>query len=240
MKFIRKKLLLIVCAAIILSGSLPLVIHSATETRVATVRYITNNVTKNITNYKGSPCWYALFERVKEVYGETAEELYLQGVATGDYYAYRSYVNVWVPVSKDPNLYPVTYNGTTIKTSTFQFLSDESAVYDAMGKYATFDDYINYLISKGWSGKGNSGVFILMNNITLPTITSYTGTQATTNSTTSSAVEALKTYSGNTTEFNAYNYYMRYSDLQTAIGADGDKLLAHYNKYGKTEGRNAK
>ena len=59
---------------------------------------------------------------------------------------------------------------------------------------------------------------------------------ATTISNTSSAdaVEALKTYKGNTSEFNAYYYYKNNTDLQTAIGADGDKLLNHYNKYGKT------
>ncbi len=64
-----------------------------------------------------------------------------------------------------------------------------------------------------------------------------TSSSATTNT---SSIEALKTYSGNTSEFNAYNYYTRYADLQTAIGADGDALLAHYNNYGKAEGRNAK
>lgn len=56
----------------------------------------------------------------------------------------------------------------------------------------------------------------------------------------SGAVEALKTYKGNTEEFNAYSYYINNLDLQTAIGADGDKLLKHYNEYGKKEGRIAK
>ncbi len=54
------------------------------------------------------------------------------------------------------------------------------------------------------------------------------------------AVEALKTYKGNTKEFNAYTYYTNNADLQTAIGADGDKLLKHYKEYGKAEGRKAK
>ena len=53
-------------------------------------------------------------------------------------------------------------------------------------------------------------------------------------------IEALKTYKGNTTEFNAYTYYMNNADLQTAIGANGDKLLEHYTNFGKTEGRVAK
>ena len=54
------------------------------------------------------------------------------------------------------------------------------------------------------------------------------------------AVEALKTYKGNTKTFNAYTYYMNYTDLQTALGADGDALLKHYNECGKAEGRVAK
>ncbi|SFC95385.1 hypothetical protein [Butyrivibrio sp. YAB3001] len=47
----------------------------------------------------------------------------------------------------------------------------------------------------------------------------------------------LKNYAGNSDQFNAYNYYTRYADLQTAIGPDGDKLLEHYNNYGIAEGR---
>lgn len=51
------------------------------------------------------------------------------------------------------------------------------------------------------------------------------------------SVEALKTYKGNTKNFNAYVYYSNNADLQVAIGPDGDSLLKHYNEYGKTEGR---
>ncbi|WP_022764583.1 hypothetical protein [Butyrivibrio sp. XPD2006] len=50
-------------------------------------------------------------------------------------------------------------------------------------------------------------------------------------------VVGLKSYAGNSEEFNAYQYYSRYEDLQTAIGPDGDKLLEHYNSFGKAEGR---
>jgi hypothetical protein len=62
----------------------------------------------------------------------------------------------------------------------------------------------------------------------------------TTKTTVDAALEALKTYKGNSSEFNAYVYYINNADLQTAIGADGDKLLKHYNDYGKAEGRIAK
>ncbi|MCR5595391.1 MAG: hypothetical protein K6G12_06060 [Lachnospiraceae bacterium] len=51
------------------------------------------------------------------------------------------------------------------------------------------------------------------------------------------AVEALKNYPGNTKEFNAYYYYLNYRDLQDAFGQDGDKLLEHYNVFGKNENR---
>ena len=63
---------------------------------------------------------------------------------------------------------------------------------------------------------------------------------ATTTTTANSAVEALKNYKGNTKDFNAYTYYINNADLQTAFGADGDKLLKHFNEYGKAEGRKAK
>lgn len=48
------------------------------------------------------------------------------------------------------------------------------------------------------------------------------------------AVEALKTYTGNTKEFNAYTYYINNIDLQTAFGADGDLLLKHFKYNSQT------
>ena len=51
---------------------------------------------------------------------------------------------------------------------------------------------------------------------------------------------ALKAYPGNTSEFNAYNYYSRYPDLQAGLGANGDALFKHYNEFGKAEGRDAR
>ena len=49
----------------------------------------------------------------------------------------------------------------------------------------------------------------------------------------------LKNYKNNSTTFNAYTYYTRYTDLQQAIGADPDKLYRHYVQYGIKEGRTA-
>lgn len=70
--------------------------------------------------------------------------------------------------------------------------------------------------------------------------TSTKSTAVTTKTVVDPAIEALKKYKGNTTDFNAYVYYINNADLQTAIGADGDKLLKHFNEYGKSEGRKAK
>ena len=77
---------------------------------------------------------------------------------------------------------------------------------------------------------------MVMGVFTTSHITAY-ATNSTTATTVDTKVEALKTYKGNTKEFNAYDYYMNNADLQTAIGADGDALLKHYNEYGKKEGR---
>lgn len=52
-----------------------------------------------------------------------------------------------------------------------------------------------------------------------------------------SALDVLKSYSGNNSEFNAYYYYLNYSDLQAAIGVNADALLNHWNTCGKAEGR---
>lgn len=55
---------------------------------------------------------------------------------------------------------------------------------------------------------------------------------------TSQEVEALKTASVNSSEFNAYYYYITYPDLQAAFGANADLLYIHWTTVGKTEGRN--
>ncbi len=68
-------------------------------------------------------------------------------------------------------------------------------------------------------------------------VISYAASTATTTTADITKIEALKTYKGNTTEFNAYDYYINNADLQTAIGPDGDALLKHYKEYGKKEGR---
>lgn len=54
---------------------------------------------------------------------------------------------------------------------------------------------------------------------------------------TSQEVEALKTASVNSSEFNAYYYYITYPDLQSAFGANADLLYVHWTTVGKAEGR---
>ena len=72
------------------------------------------------------------------------------------------------------------------------------------------------------------------------TVSPKTTVSPNTTSAVDAAVEALKNYKGNNDEFNAYVYYINNADLQAAFGPDGDKLLDHFNEYGKTEGRKAK
>ncbi len=83
--------------------------------------------------------------------------------------------------------------------------------------------------------------FALVATMTMGVFTTNYVTSYAANGTTATAVdtkvEALKTYKGNTKDFNAYDYYMNNTDLQTAIGPDGEALLEHYNEYGKKEGR---
>ena len=54
---------------------------------------------------------------------------------------------------------------------------------------------------------------------------------------TNKKLEELKSYKGNTNEFNAYYYYTNYSDVQEAIGTDADGLLIHYYTVGRHSNR---
>ena len=47
----------------------------------------------------------------------------------------------------------------------------------------------------------------------------------------------LKWYANNNSEFNAYDYYMNYPDLQNAFGTNGDALFTHFYQTGKAEHR---
>ena len=47
----------------------------------------------------------------------------------------------------------------------------------------------------------------------------------------------LKWYANNNLDFNAYDYYMNYPDLQNAFGTNGDALFTHFYQTGKAEHR---
>ena len=47
----------------------------------------------------------------------------------------------------------------------------------------------------------------------------------------------LKWYANNNSEFNAYDYYMNYPDLQNAYGTNADALFTHFYQSGKAEHR---
>lgn len=97
-------------------------------------------------------------------------------------------------------------------------------------------------VDKGYSpcSKCNPGSIDASSTTVASNTKSVGNKAATAANTVNSAIEALKTYKGNNEEFDAYTYYISNADLQTAIGADGDKLLKHFNDYGSSEGRKAK
>ena len=195
-----------------------------------------------------------LIDFIKEDYGEAAANAYIQGVISGDYYQYRSITGFWQPTQLDPTLkaHAMSNKANPIFYMQTPVTSREAFVYDYLGPYGTMADYVaicqQYNVT-AFSTEWKSGVDVYAQYVegTMPkTGTKITKQQylanhsnATTVTATSSnsAVEALKTYSGNTSEFNAYTYYMRYADLQSAVGANGDALLKHWQAYGKAEGR---
>ena len=196
--------------------------------------------------------WKDLLSFIEQEYSTEAKEAYIQAVQTGDYYQYRSITGFWQPTIKDPKLKAHANSG---KANPLYFLNsvaidDELTVYNYLGAYGTAADYV--AICQQYGVVAFSSVYKTGNDAyaqyvegTMPkTGTKITKQQylanhstATATTTSNSAVEALKTYSGNTSEFNAYTYYTRYADLQSAIGANGDALLKHWQAYGKAEGR---
>ena len=134
------------------------------------------------------------------------------------------------PAKEDPSVEALkSYKGNTKDFNAYTYYKNYPDLQTAIG--ANGDALLQHYNK---SGKAEGRVA----NTTL-TKTS-TGKATAKASVTDTAVEALKTYKGNTKDFNAYVYYTKNVDLQTAIGANGDALLKHYNDYGKAEGRVAK
>jgi len=172
-------------------------------------------------------------------------------IIRGDWYQYRTITGFWQPVKYDPKIKAHAISGIA---DPLYFLhngvtEDEDFIYTMLGKYGTAADWIEicqqYNVQAFTTTGGNSDVEALIYGKMPMTYTKITKQQYLANHSAASMtatassldLEGLKTYSGNTTEFNAYYYYTNYADLQSALGADGAKLLAHYNQYGKAEGR---
>jgi len=198
--------------------------------------------------------WKDLLSFIEQEYSTEAKEAYIQAVQTGDYYQYRSITGFWQPTIKDPKLKAHANSG---KANPLYFLNsvaidDELTVYNYLGAYGTATDYV--AICQQYGVVAFSSVYKTGNDAyaqyvegTMPKtgtkitkqqyLANHSNVATATATSSNSAVEALKTYSGNTSEFNAYTYYTRYADLQSAVGANGDALLKHWQAYGKAEGR---
>ncbi len=197
------------------------------------------------TTYAGAvkvPDW--LTNKITEKYGAEAAKIYDQCVATGDYVPYRQYTGYWTE-------HEVSRDFTGYATGPADIWEGGAIL---LGVYGTVQDYINWCNEHGYKpndpeDKKRMTADCVYGRVAWPThITKAqyqknhaAAAQAAANqAAAASQAEALKTYKGNTSEFNAYNYYSRYADLQAAIGPNGDALLKHYNEFGKAEGRNAK
>jgi hypothetical protein len=180
--------------------------------------------------------------RIVQHYGQEALELWLQALETGDFYQYRKKTGYWKPSSTDPNIHPqwMVHSG--------QIIESDVCIY--MGPYATKDMFLAECNKRGYKYPEDynrmSDDWIWGRNPDAdpknwPQITEkqYLASlkQQPAAPTNTAAADSLKNFTGNNAEFNAYYYYTNYPDLQNAIGADGAKLLQHYNQYGKTEKR---
>lgn len=200
-----------------------------------------------------------LYGRINEVYGSEAVDLYKKAVLTGDYYYYRQHVGCWKPVCQDTKVM-----GKIEGCISQPALIWEQAAHSFMGKYATVQDFLDRLAETGYTVDNYTDNPVvsypaLKKNLSQPThkalatlpyrtwvdgvynigdANPYASASAAPASTTNTAAaESLKSYKGNTAEFNAYYYYVNYADLQNAFGTNGDLLKQHYTQYGKVEGR---
>ncbi|WP_295095396.1 hypothetical protein [Ruminococcus sp.] len=186
-------------------------------------------------------------DNIGKKYGEDAKAAYQNAVITGDYTAYRTLVGDWNPTSRVEgiNVHPDgrSFVGNPLTTAQ----AYESEAYTLFGKYGTVNDLFAYAAGLGYdlNNPEQHNKFTIgtaLGTIAKPAKKAAPAktTAAKTVPASDKKVEALKTYKGNNSEFNAYNYYSRYPDLQSVFGPNGDALKKHYNEFGKGEGRNAK
>lgn len=185
-------------------------------------------------------------DNIGKKYGEDAKAAYQNAVITGDYTAYRTLVKEWRPTSEVPgiNVHPDGRDFTGDALTAAQ--SYEWSAYELFGKYGTVNDLFAYAAQYGYDlnvaeqrNKFNMA-YLVYKTVPYPAkkaAPAKTTAAKTAPAANNSQVEALKSFKGNTAEFNAYFYYTNYPDLQAAFGADGTKLKNHFSQYGKAEGR---
>ncbi|MBE5823929.1 MAG: hypothetical protein E7308_07640 [Butyrivibrio sp.] len=187
-----------------------------------------------------------VYNNIEKIYGTDAKNAYINGVITGDYTQFRTAIGDWRPTNQlaGVNVKPDGSDYTNNPVGIAQ--AYEATAYRLFGKYGTVADLFAYAAQYGYDLNDTSKYNEFTLNVTLwktiPMPAKKTAPVSqpatkTASAASNSKVEALKSYKGNTAEFNAYYYYMNYPDLQTAIGADGKALLKHYNEFGKAEGR---
>lgn len=186
-----------------------------------------------------------VFANIERIYGTDAKNAYINGVITGDYTQFRTLIGDWRPVCKLDGV-NVKFDGTSYVNNEINAAqSYEAVTYTLFGKYGTVSDLFTYASQCGYDISDNNQFNSFKLDVILWKTVPYpakkkapsTAAQPAAKAASNSKVEALKSYKGNTAEFNAYYYYVNYPDLQAAIGADGKALLKHYNEFGKAEGR---
>ena len=187
-----------------------------------------------------------VYNNIEKIYGTDAKNAYVNGVLTGDYTQFRTITGVWKPTCNLPGVNVKPDGESWVNTECGYAQMVESKVFYICGKYGTAADLYSYASQYGYDltdskQMNDFGLAVeLWKTIPYPTQKKAPASQPAAKAApaaSSSKVEALKSYKGNTAEFNAYYYYVNYPDLQTAIGADGKALLKHYNEFGKAEGR---
>lgn len=189
-----------------------------------------------------------VYNNIEKIYGADAKNAYVNGVITGDYTQFRTAIGDWRPVCDLPNINIKADGSNYVGEICTTEQAYEYTTYELFGKYGTVSDLFAYAAQYGYNLSDQTQFnnfkldVILWKTVPYPAKKKAPSTAAqpaakAASAASNSKVEALKSYKGNTAEFNAYYYYVNYPDLQTAIGADGKALLKHYNEFGKAEGR---
>jgi len=259
---IKNRYLALGLAAVVALGALmtPTTAHAAyssTKTAQSDTYY-------NITSYSPSKGtldfasgYYASNERTLAINEATSEA---EGFRGGKYIAIDAATNGYpLEFSSDP-VWKQRYAGA--KRADGLMSSGYQEYYTDM---VTTYPQLQTAIKNGWNDLTLNGIQQLIANGTLPadalvgrvstagtaTVTTPAATTTTTQTPAEASIAKLQeavveltihpatVYNGTdySKEFNAAFYYIANPDLQTAIGVNAKKLLEHYVKHGKAEGR---